>query len=63
MLTCGEGCYPVCDFCLFYDFNGDKEGAYDGHGVCWHPDHPLRKDPSGECEDFICFNIIKGDDN
>ena len=59
MLRCNADCTPLCDFCLFYDFNSTEEGAYDGHGVCWHPDHPHRSLPEDECKDFICFRIIK----
>jgi len=59
MLHCSEGCYTICDFCLFYDFNGDDNDVYIGKGVCWHPKHPERKSPSDGCNDFICGRVIE----
>ena len=58
-LKCSEDCCIVCDFCIFYDFNGDKKGVYTGHGVCWNPNHPTRKMPHDGCSDFICNYVIK----
>ena len=60
MLKCSNECFDICDFCLFFDFNG-IDGVYDGHGVCWNPDHPKRVDPFDRCDDFICFSVL-GDD-
>lgn len=45
--------YPLCDFCYFYDFNPNKDGAYIGLGYC-----RLRKEakrPEEHCSKFICF--------
>lgn len=41
-----------CDFCQFYDFNGDDFGVYHGNGRCEHPDHPRNSDPGDLCDDF-----------
>jgi hypothetical protein len=50
--SCGEGCYPVCDFCKSYDFNGDEQGRYMDNGFCNL--HNEKKDPSDGCQDFVC---------
>lgn len=63
MLKCNEECTPICDFCIFFDFNGKEMGGYkdvyDGHGVCWNPDDPRRTDPLDGCSDFICSQIYE----
>lgn len=44
----------ICDFCRFYQFNGDENGVYIDKGMCEHPDHAGRRDPADGCEDFVC---------
>ena len=61
---CSEHCEEtgaICDFCKFYDFNGDEEGAYTGDGHCNKFD--VQKDPEDGlgCEEFICFKA-EGED-
>ena len=47
-------CGPICDFCRFYNFNGDGNGVYTGEGRCEHPDHPRPEEPFSACEDYEC---------
>lgn len=47
-------CVPICDTCIHYAFNGDKDGAYTGDGRCEHPDHPRAAEPDDGCPDFKC---------
>lgn len=49
-----RACDPICDFCRFYNFNGNENGAYVGEGRCDHPDHPRASEPGDGCEDFDC---------
>jgi len=30
-------------------------------GVCWHPDHPERKDPGDMCDDYISKGLTKSE--
>ena len=57
--VCCEECFPICDFCRFYNFNGDKDGAYTGNGYCVK--HEIRKEPDDCCKDFICNNYKRTD--
>ncbi len=41
----------VCDFCAYYDFNGE-DGMYVGKGFC--NKHVQQKDPEDFCDSFIC---------
>lgn len=52
-----DRCYDICDFCVYYDFNGDKDGAYTGDGRCKLYDQP--KDPSDSCPAFTCMEALK----
>jgi len=52
---CGD--YPVCDFCCYYDFNANEEGAYTSDGKCEHPDHLGDREPWDICDDFKCFML------
>lgn len=49
----------ICDFCEFYDFNGDENGAYTGDG--WCNKFNIQKEPfeGYNCEEFVCFRINK----
>jgi hypothetical protein len=63
-LFCSPGCErtgPVCDFCIFFRFNGDSEGYYIGKGMCTYPTHQGPTDPSSECPDFHCANRADAD--
>lgn len=55
---CSKACEvvgAVCDFCIFYDFNGDDDGCYTGDGYCRF--HQKQIDPEEGCADFICFRV------
>lgn len=54
MKLCGPYCYPICDHCAHYQFNGDQAGAYTGDGQCEHPRHPRPRDPADGCDDYEC---------
>lgn len=55
MIYCGN-CVgefgACCDFCKFYDFNGNEDGAYTGEGYC--NKYAERKDPEDVCSEFHC---------
>lgn len=55
MITCSDECEQgaCCDFCIYYDFNGNEEGAYTGEGWCDYLDE--QSDPGDVCENFYCF--------
>lgn len=42
----------ICDFCHWYAFNGDEQGAWAGDGRCEHPSHPRAAEPDDCCEDW-----------
>jgi len=44
-----------CDFCKFFEFNGDAQGRYTGDGYCTL--HKRDADPAEECDDFYCQHI------
>jgi hypothetical protein len=50
-MTCSldEGC---CDFCKFFDFNGDEDGCYTDDG--WCRKHSRKTDPGDLCADYRC---------
>ena len=56
MKLCNKDCTPVCDFCAFYNFNGDKDGIYTGRGWCklLHK----RKEPESFCKRFHCYMTL-----
>ncbi len=45
-----------CDFCKFYDFNGNSDGAYTGEGYCNKCIEP--KDPENVCSKFHCKKAL-----
>lgn len=45
-------CHPLCDFCEWFDFNADEDGAYTGDGWCRLHKRPM--DPFDACADFEC---------
>jgi hypothetical protein len=49
----------LCDFCRWYDFNGDEDACYTGDGWCRL--HGRSSDPTDECGDFHCNSAT--DDN
>ena len=60
--TCSKS--PVCDFCIFFEYNGDEytddrgawpNAVYVGKGYCRKFD--MNTDPSGGCDEFKCKNI------
>lgn len=58
MATYCPKCIPqmnVCDFCKFYDFNGDKEGRYIERGYCRF--HKEAREPGDGCDDFVCTHV------
>ncbi len=42
----------LCDFCLWYDFNGDEDGGYTGDGYCRL--HKFNHEPDEGCDSFHC---------
>ena len=70
MKKCNEECYPLCDFCIHYNFNGEdikdesgkvvaKGAIYVGKGFCTK--HHRQQDPEDSCEDFHCENADRND--
>jgi len=53
-------CIPTCDFCIYYNFNGNEEGHYTGNGWCSFLREP--KEPYDMCENFYC-NIAYREEN
>lgn len=49
----------VCDFCKWYDFNGNEEDGYTGDGFCRRWQSP--RDPDDGCNEFICHCLKDGD--
>jgi heat shock protein HslJ len=47
-----DGCYPICDSCKHYEFNGDEKGRYTGNGYC--NKHQEQMSPERYCDDFHC---------
>ena len=45
----------VCDFCQYYDFNGDEDGVYVDKGFCKL--HKKPSEPHWICDNFTCFLI------
>jgi len=43
---------PVCDFCIYYNFNANKNGAYTGHGYC--KKLKIHREPYEGCNEFVC---------
>lgn len=59
MIKCSEDgydCFPICDFCKYYNFNADDKGRYTGDGYCTK--HSKPQDPSDDCNDFHCSEAI-----
>jgi len=52
MKFCDDCDIAICDFCKYYDFNGNN-GCYMGEGYCNF--HKQKRDPNEQCEDFHCF--------
>jgi len=74
MKKCNHECYPLCDFCIHFNFNGeDREGIdrrmgkkviwkkalYTGNGYCNL--HKRHQNPEDDCDDFHCeMTTLKG---
>ncbi len=61
MKFCDKECFPICDFCKFFDFNGDENGTYINLGCCNF--HKENRDPTSQCDEFICMNIKEENKN
>lgn len=48
----------VCDYCRWYDFNGDEDGCYTGDGWCRL--HGRHSDPEDGCSEFHCRRVKDG---
>ena len=61
MELCGDGCFPVCDFCAYYHDDSEKtNGEFEGEGLCEKKD--IRVDACNHCnDDFKCFRLIERD--
>lgn len=57
-IFCDSCLDAICDFCTWYDFNGDEEGMYTGNGYCRF--HLEYRDPTDACGDFHCRNAREG---
>lgn len=67
MRKCTHDCQAACDFCVFFDYNGEDlidfdgqvwSGAlYVGKGYCNF--HKRDTDPGWECDDFCCMNVFR----
>lgn len=57
MKPCSPDCPVVCDFCIWYSFNGDN-GTFTGDGYCTI--NGLARKPEDFCEMFICGNWKPG---
>jgi hypothetical protein len=57
MKKCNEDCIPVCDFCLYYEFNADDEGAYTGDGWCSYNKKAV--EPYDMCKYFYCSRLYR----
>ena len=58
MKGCSEGCIElaVCDFCKYYNFNGNKNGTYIELGYCTL--YKTKKHPESDiCKRFYCKEI------
>lgn len=55
MKKCNKGCYPICDYCKFYEFNPDRDGGYIGLGYCTK--YKMGKDPCSVCNGFECIFV------
>lgn len=47
----------ICDFCVWYDFNGE-EGGYSGDGYCRRWKAP--RDPDDGCAEYHCHAATDG---
>jgi len=71
MKKCSPDCQAACDFCVFFDYNGedlvDENGKiypgalYVGNGHCAL--HDRHTDPGWECGDFCCMNVFRDELN
>lgn len=52
---CVDEDQACCDFCKFYDFNGN-DGMYSGEGYCYQ--HAANRDPEEMCNYFQCKDSI-----
>lgn len=54
MKTCSDDCPAICDYCIWFDFNGDDVGAYIGDGYCRLSGE--NRWPEDSCWNFVCSN-------
>ena len=47
----------ICEFCKFYDFNGNEEGAYTGNGWCNKFNKQKEPYQGYGCSEFVCFRV------
>lgn len=61
----GNNCYPICDLCQHYNFNGKTigglPGVYVGNGFCNLL--KVKKEPSDYCSRFECKSRKKKNEN
>ena len=58
---CGTCLGEICDFCKWYDFNGDEDGCYTGDGYCRLLKVQCDPDDGFGCPDFFCNCAKEGD--
>ena len=65
MRTCAADCLPCCDFCVFFEFNGEADtfqgkvwpnAVYVGKGYCRKFD--MCADPGSGCSEFVCTGTV-----
>jgi hypothetical protein len=59
---CSESCEEagsICDFCKWYDFNGNERGAYTGDGWCNKFNEPSDPHCGSNCDEFICRRVVE----
>ena len=62
---CSKGCEEagaICDFCINYNFNGDKNGVYLGKGYCKLTGEPQEPQHGHGCKEFICMRVEQRED-
>ena len=61
MIKCNN-CVPIpcCDFCAYYDFNGDEDGVYIDKGWCNKFTKSSLPEYGQECNEFICNQSQEG---
>ena len=63
---CSDDCQDtgsICDFCTWYDFNGNEDGAYIGDGWCRKFEEQADPSDGHNCDEFICFRVMSREES